>query len=155
MSGACQPSSVEKELDKSESVSVTAGESALPSAASLIDDDRVSQVSAVTTDTFESEVLRSDLPVVVDFYADWCPPCRLLAPVLRRLSEDFAGEIKFVKINSDEEPLLAEAFDVASLPTVVLIENGRPVDQFAGVPEEEALRKQLVEWIESRKLARQ
>ena len=113
----------------------------------------MSNLMKVTSATFESEVLRSDLPVIVDFYADWCPPCRMLGPMLDRLAVEFAGKIKFVKINSDEENALAASFQVTGLPTVVFMENGRNVGQFAGLPEENALRNELEKWLESRTVA--
>ena len=113
----------------------------------------MSTVTHVNQQQFESEVLHSDLPVVVDFYATWCPPCRALSPVLDRLAEEFTGQIKFVKVNSDEEPVLASQFNVTGLPTVVLIENGTPVGQFSGLPQEEALRSELKKWIDSKETA--
>lgn len=110
----------------------------------------MSNLTNVTSKTFESEVLQSDLPVIVDFYADWCPPCRMLAPMLERLAEEFSGRIKFVKINSDAENSLAAAYEVTGLPTVVFMEQGQKVGQFAGLPEESALRNELENWLDSR-----
>ena len=76
----------------------------------------MSQVLPVDQQQFSSEVVASDLPVVGDFYADWCPPCRMLAPILDRLASEFAGQIKFVKVNSDAEPELAERYQVTGFP---------------------------------------
>ena len=113
----------------------------------------MSSLMTVTSETFEPEVLGSDLPVIVDFYADWCPPCRMLGPMLDRLAVEFSGRIKFVKINSDAENALAASFQVTGLPTVVFMENGQNVGQFAGLPEESALRNELEKWLESRTVA--
>ncbi len=110
----------------------------------------MSNLIKVSNATFESEVLNSDLPVVVDFYADWCPPCRMLGPILERLSQEFAGKIKFVKINSDEENALSASFKVTGLPTVMFMDDGRNVGQFAGLPEESALREELNKWLRSK-----
>ena len=113
----------------------------------------MSKVIHVNQQQFQSEVLQSDLPVLVDFYATWCPPCRALGPILDRLAEEFSGQIKIVKINSDEEPSLAETYDVTGLPTVVFFDGGTNVGQFSGLPQEAALREQLKTWVGSRKVA--
>ena len=110
----------------------------------------MSHVKSVTRDSFQSEVLDSDLPVIVDFYASWCPPCKMLAPMLDQLAVEFDGQIKFVKVNSDEEPSLAESFNVTGLPTIVFIENGEHAGQFAGLPQEEMFRNELLDWLNSR-----
>ena len=110
----------------------------------------MSNVIHVNQQQFQLEVLQSEIPVLVDFYATWCPPCRALGPILDRLAEEFAGQIKFVKVNSDEESALASEYDVTGLPTVVFIEGGKKVGQFSGLPQEDALREQLAKWAESR-----
>lgn len=109
----------------------------------------MSKVLPVNQDLFESEVLNSDLPVVVDFYATWCPPCRMLSPILERLATEFDGQIKFVKVNSDEEPQLASQYNVTGLPTIALFDNGNHLGQFSGLPREEVFRDQLRNWIAS------
>jgi thioredoxin len=115
-----------------------------------VENSPMSNLIKVSNATFESEVLNSDLPVVVDFYADWCPPCRMLGPILERLSQEFAGKIKFVKINSDEENALSASFKVTGLPTVMFMDDGRNVGQFAGLPEESALREELNKWLRTK-----
>ena len=110
----------------------------------------MSKVHNVTGQTFQAEVLQSKLPVVVDFYATWCPPCRMLSPILDRMAIEFAGKIKFVKINSDEEAQLATEYQVTGLPTVVMIDQGQTIGQFAGLPNEAALRGELQKWLEAR-----
>jgi len=81
----------------------------------------------------EAEVLHSELPVVMDFYAPWCGPCRVLTPALERLAVEFAGQIKFVKVNVDHFPELAAEFGVTGVPTLVLAKDGVFVDEFVGL----------------------
>lgn len=96
----------------------------------------------VTTDTFEHEVMEAskDLPVVVDFWAPWCGPCRALTPVIEKAAAAFAGRIKLVKVNSDENQDLASAFGVRSIPSVIAFKDGRPAAQFVGAQSEGQVR---------------
>ena len=82
--------------------------------------------TAVKNDTFEQEVLNSETPVLVDFWAEWCGPCHAVAPVLDRIVEEQAGALKLVKVNIDEERELAERFGIASIPTMILFRDGEP-----------------------------
>ncbi|MBQ4631071.1 MAG: thioredoxin [Clostridia bacterium] len=86
----------------------------------------------ITQENFESEVLKSSIPVVVDFWAPWCGPCKMLAPVLAEFADDHEGSIKVGKINVDEQPLLAAQFGIISIPTVMAFENGEKVNQIVG-----------------------
>ncbi|MBO7667411.1 MAG: thioredoxin [Firmicutes bacterium] len=79
----------------------------------------------LTGENFEQEVLQSDIPVLVDFWATWCGPCRMLGPVIAQIAEEKAGELKVGKVNVDDEPLLAAEFRVASIPTVMLFRDGK------------------------------
>jgi len=79
----------------------------------------------VTDETFEAEVIRSPLPVVVDFYADWCAPCRSAEPVLEQLSSTLAGRVKFAKVNVDESDGVTRSFGIHSIPTYLFVERGR------------------------------
>ena len=83
-------------------------------------------------DEFQEEVVRSDLPVLVDFYADWCGPCRAIAPAIEQLSKEYAGRVKFVKVNTDENQELASGFGIMSIPTVMFFSKGKVEDMVVG-----------------------
>ena len=86
----------------------------------------------ITAANFENEVMHSDKPVLVDFYADWCGPCKMLSPVLHELAEEKADELKIGKVNVDEQMELAMRFQVSSIPMVVLFKDGKPVAKSVG-----------------------
>ena len=102
-------------------------------------------IITVTMATFQQEVMQRslELPVVIDFWAPWCQPCQQLAPVLEKLATEFAGKFILAKVNTDEEPNIAQAFGIQSLPTVIAFANGQPVDQFQGMLSEEQVRQWL------------
>ena len=99
----------------------------------------------VTMATFQNDVVQKSLetPVVIDFWAPWCNPCKQLAPILEKLAAEFGGKFILAKVNTDEEPQIAQAFGVQSLPTVFALIQGQPVDQFSGVMSEEQIRQWL------------
>src|SRR4051812_49316925 len=99
----------------------------------------------VTLETFENEVIAASMtqPVLVDFWATWCGPCKVIGPILEKLETDYEGRFKLVKIDSDQEQQLAAAFGIRSIPTVILMMNGQPVDGFMGAVPEGQVRQFL------------
>ena len=92
----------------------------------------------LTTDQFEQEVLKADVPVLLDFWAPWCGPCRMLAPTVEEIAEEYDGKAKVCKVNVDEEEELAIRFGIASIPTLLVFKNGQLADTKVGfVPKEE------------------
>jgi len=99
--------------------------------------------TTVTEQSFEEEVLQSDKPVIVDFWAEWCGPCHAVAPVLDRIVEESNGDLKLVKVNIDEQPALSQRFGVQSIPTMILFKNGEPAASAIGAQPKPALEKAL------------
>lgn len=89
-------------------------------------------VFEVTHDNFEKEVLQSSLPVLVDFTADWCPPCKMLAPVVEELAEKYQAQLRVGSLNGDLYPEFTEIFDVYGFPTLILFQDGKPVERMVG-----------------------
>jgi thioredoxin len=110
-------------------------------------------VKHISSRAFGEEVLKSSIPVLVDFYADWCGPCRMLAPPLERAAGEFAGRVKVVKVNVDEEPELAEQFRVESIPTLVFVHDGEIIGRTSGLVSEISLRKTLQQLVNSATVA--
>lgn len=96
-----------------------------------------------TEDNFENEVLKSDIPVLVDFYADWCGPCKMMMPVVEKLAETYDGKVKVGKVNSDENNELAAKYGIMSIPSFLIIKNGEVVDSAMGAMPIDALAKKL------------
>jgi thioredoxin 1 len=99
--------------------------------------------TAVTESTFEQEVLSSETPVLVDFWAEWCGPCHAVSPILDKIVDERPGELKLVKVNIDEEQGLAERYGIASIPTMVLFKDGEPAAAAIGAQPKTALEAQL------------
>ena len=97
----------------------------------------------ITKENYEAEVLNSDIPVVVDFWAAWCGPCKMMGPIIDKLSDDMAGKVKVGKINVDEEPELAAKYGIMSIPTIVKIEGGQEVGRSVGQRPLEVLKSDL------------
>jgi thioredoxin 1 len=103
-------------------------------------------VVKVTDDTFASEVLESGFPVLVDFTADWCPPCRMLAPVLADVAKEQQGRLKVVTIDVDANPATQAAYGVLSMPTLMVFQGGEPVKSLVGARPKRRLLQELEEW---------
>lgn len=103
----------------------------------------MANLQIVNDSTFQAEVLQSDLPVLVDFYADWCGPCKALAPVIDRIAERFSGKLKVVKLNTDDSPNAPRDYQVRGIPTLILFQGGEAVDKKVGFVNDDDLTKFL------------
>ena len=96
-----------------------------------------------TSQNFESEVLESEVPVLVDFYADWCGPCKMMAPIVESLAESFEGKVKIGKLNIDDEMEIAQKYRVMSIPTFIFFKDGQVVETSMGAMSKEELEEKL------------
>lgn len=103
----------------------------------------MSHLREINSVQFGPEVLQNTRPVVVDFYATWCPPCRMLAPLLDELAAKYGDRVQFVKVNIDESPDLANRYQVSGVPTLVFFFGGNEVDRVVGVPAAAALEQKI------------
>ena len=108
-----------------------------------------SDVLHVTEATFEREVGASEVPVLVDFWADWCPPCKVIGPTVDELAIDFAGKARVAKVDVDTSPGLSARFGVASIPTIIVFRGGEEVSRVTGIAPKEKLAEMLESAIES------
>lgn len=97
----------------------------------------------VTDQNFQEEVMKSDKPVLIDFYATWCGPCKMLAPIIEELAPKYEGKVKIVKLDVDENPDTAGQFSVQSIPTLVFIKNGKELERLNGFQAKEVLEEKL------------
>ena len=98
---------------------------------------------AVTDDTFKSEVLESDIPVLVDFWATWCGPCRMVAPILEELSDEYEGKVKIVKLDTDANQATTMAYGITSIPTLNVYSGGEVVKSVIGARPKRALQEEI------------
>ncbi len=96
-------------------------------------------VLTITQDNFEQEVIKSDKPVLIDFWAPWCGPCRMVGPIVEQIAEEAINTAKVGKVNVDEQPELAQAFGVMSIPTIVVMKNGKVAQRVVGVQSKNAI----------------
>ena len=99
------------------------------------------KVAAFTDSTWEQDVLKSDKPVVIDFWAEWCAPCRMMAPTIDALASEYEGKAKVGKLNVDENALVSERYQIRGIPTVLIIKNGQVAEQVVGVTSKDNLSK--------------
>jgi thioredoxin 1 len=102
----------------------------------------MSEPTHVTDDTFGAEVIQSDVPAIVDFWAPWCAPCHMIAPILEEIAADYDGQLKVAKLDVDQNPQVATQFGVMSIPTMILFKDGEAVERLIGyMPKERLLEK--------------
>jgi thioredoxin 1 len=103
----------------------------------------MSHARPLTASEFEAEVINSNVPVVIDFWAEWCNPCRLIAPHVEALAQEYAGKAKVFKVNVDEEREIAEKYNILQIPTLLFFKNGKVVDQWIGTTTKDTLARKL------------
>lgn len=106
-------------------------------------------VASYTDATFEKEVLKSDMPVLVDFWAEWCQPCHMIAPIVDEIAKEYAGKIKVGKVNVDENANVPGNYGIMSIPTIMVFKNGKPERTMVGVQGKEAFKKNIEEVLAS------
>ena len=103
----------------------------------------MAKLQDVTDTTFEQEVIKADRPVLVDFWAPWCGPCRMVAPIVEELANEYEGKVEFYKLNTDENPAVSARYGIRSIPTLLVFKDGEPVQQIVGFRPKGDLKKRL------------
>jgi len=101
----------------------------------------------ISGDNFQPEVMESDVPVLVDFWAEWCGPCRMVNPILDEISEQYSGKLKIAKVNVDDNQEIAQKYGVMSIPTFIVFNGGEKIDQFVGALPKDAFVKHIEEML--------
>ncbi|MBW2971458.1 thioredoxin [Candidatus Woesearchaeota archaeon] len=100
-------------------------------------------VTKLTAANFEKEVVKSDIPVIIDFFADWCGPCRMMGPVFEEVSRDYEGKLRFLKLSVEENPKVADQFGVQGIPCLVIIDRGKEAGRIVGFNPKEMLKQKI------------
>ncbi|MFL2804299.1 MAG: thioredoxin [Dehalococcoidia bacterium] len=109
----------------------------------------MSEAVEITDENFQQEVLNSDTPVLVDFWADWCQPCKMIAPVVEQIAEEYDGKVKIGKLDVDSNQQTSQAMGIRGIPALIIFNNGKPVDQIIGVVPKSIIQKKIDEVLAS------
>jgi thioredoxin 1 len=109
----------------------------------------VAEIPETTDTTFEQDVLQSELPVVVDFWAPWCGPCRAIAPIMKEMADEFGARVRFLKLNVDENPQVAGRYNVLSIPTLILFADGEVKETVVGARPRKHFEERWAPWLQA------
>lgn len=107
----------------------------------------MTSVAQVTDSTFKQEVIESDVPVLVDFWAPWCGPCRMVTPIVEELADQYNGQVKVMKLNTDENPSVSKEYGIRSIPTLMIFKGGERVDMVVGAVPKTTLAEKLDKYL--------